>query len=112
MNINEELKQIKHLLEYKRGLRIDEIISANLPEVHPDKMDYRRPIPDPVILPDCFDEILKSDLNMVSFDKNSLKDETKKRVNNVDIIFDDKSPSYELGLVVMKDGKPFCFVKK
>jgi len=112
MNINEELGQIKYLLEYKRGQEINEFLVSGLPDVQPDKMDYRRPIPDPDILPDCFSQLMKSDINMVSFDKHTLKDESKKRVNGVDIIFDPKSPSDELGLVIMKDGKPFCFVKK
>lgn len=110
MSINEELGQIKYLLEYKRGQEINEFIST-VP-VEPDKMDYRRPIPDPDILPDCFSQLLKSDINMVSFDDHTLKDESKKRVNGVDIIFDPNSPSDELGLIIMKDGKPFCFVKK
>ena len=112
MNINEELNQIKYLLEYKRGRLISEIEFSNLPGVQPDKMDYRRPIPDPDILPDCFSQLLKSDLNMVSFDKHSLKDESKKRINGVDMIFDPNSSSDELGITIMKDGKPFCFVKK
>ena len=50
--------------------------------------------------------------NMVSFDKNSLKDEVQKRMNGVDIIFDPNAHSNDLGITVMKDGKPFCFVKK
>lgn len=112
MNINEELNQIKYLLDYKRGQRISEMEFSNLPGVQPDKMDYRRPIPDPDILPDCFSSLLKSDLNMISFDDHTLKDESKKRVNNVDMIFDPNSPSDELGITIMKDGKPFCFVKK
>lgn len=112
MNINEELDQIKYLLEYKRGQEINEMVFSNLPGVQPDKMDYRRPIPDPDILPDCFSKILKSDLNMVSFDKNTLKDESQKRVNGVDMIFNPDSPSDELGITIIKDGKPFCFVKK
>ena len=112
MNINEELNQIKYLLEYKRGRLISEIEFSNLPGVQPDKMDYRRPIPDPDILPDCFSQLLKSDLNMVSFDNHSLKDESKKRVDGVDMIFDPNSPSSELGITIMKNGKPFCFVKK
>ena len=111
-NITEELSQIKYLLEYKRGRLISEIEFSNLITVQPDKMDYRRPIPDPDILPDCFSQLLKSDLNMVSFDKHSLKDESKKRINGVDMIFDPNSSSDELGITIMKDGKPFCFVKK
>lgn len=112
MKINEELNQIKYLLEYKRGQEIDEMVFSNLPGVQPDKMDYRRPIPDPDIIPDCFSQMLKSDLNMVSFDKNTLKDESQKRVNGVDMIFNPDSPSDELGITIIKDGKPFCFVKK
>lgn len=112
MKLNQEISEIKYLLEYKRGQELDEVLLSNLPGVTPDKMDYRKPIPDPNILPDCFTMILKSDINMVSFDDNTLKSESKKRVNNVDVIFDPESPSDELGLVIMKDGKPFCFVKK
>ena len=112
MNISEELNQIKYLLEYKIGRVISEIEFSNLPGVQPDKIDYRKPIPNPNILPDCFSELLKSDLNMVSFDTHSLDNESKKRVDGVDIIFDPKSPSDELGFTIMKDGKPFCFVKK
>jgi hypothetical protein len=99
MKINEELNQIKYLLEYKRGQEINEMVFSNLPGVQPDKMDYRR-------------QMLKSDLNMVSFDKNTLKDESQKRVNGVDMIFNPDSPSDELGITIIKDGKPFCFVKK
>jgi len=51
-------------------------------------------------------------LNMVSFNTHSLKDESSKRVNNVDLTFDPKAPSDELGITIIKDGKPFCFVKK
>jgi hypothetical protein len=112
MNIQEQVSQIKYLLDYKRGQLVNEMEFSNLPGVQPDKMDYRRPIPDPNILPDCFSVILKSDINMVSFDEHSLKDETSKRVNNVDMIFDPKAPSDELGITIMKNGKPFCFVKK
>jgi hypothetical protein len=112
MNIQEQLNQIKYLLDYKRGQLVNEMEFSNLPGVQPDKMDYRRPIPDPNILPDCFSTLLKSDINMVSFDTNSLKDESSKRVNNVDMIFDPNSPSDKLGITIIKDGKPFCFVKK
>jgi len=112
MSIREELQQIKYLFEYKRGRVISEIDFSNLPGVQPDKMDYRKPIPNPDILPDCFSALLKSDINMVSFDEHSLKNETKKRVDGVDISFDPNSPSDELGLTIIKDGKPFCFVKK
>jgi hypothetical protein len=112
MNIQEQVSQIKYLLDYKRGQLVNEMEFSNLPGVQPDKMDYRRPIPDPNILPDCFSTLLKSDINMVSFDTNSLKDESSKRVNNVDMIFDPNSPSDKLGITIIKDGKPFCFVKK
>jgi hypothetical protein len=33
-------------------------------------------------------------------------------MSNVDIIFDPNAQSSDLGITVMKDGKPFCFVKK
>lgn len=113
MSVREELKQIKYLFDYQKGKIISEqTVFSNLPGVQPDKMDYRKPIPDPNILPDCFTALMKSKTNMVSFDEHSLKDETKKRVNGVDIIFDPNSPSDELGLTIMKEGKPFCFVKK
>lgn len=112
MNINEELNQIKYLLDYKRGRMINEMEFSNLPGVQPDKMNYRRPIPDPDILPDCFSMLLKSDINMISFDEHSLKDESKKRINGVDIIFNPNAQSDELGITVIMDGKPFCFVKK
>jgi hypothetical protein len=112
MNIQEQLNQIKYLLDYKRGQLVNEIEFSNLPGVQPDKMDYRRPIPDPNILPDCFSALLKSDLNMISFNTHSLKDESSKRINNVDLTFDPNALSDELGITIIKDGKPFCFVKK
>jgi hypothetical protein len=49
---------------------------------------------------------------MISFDKNTLKDETQKRINGVDLIFNPNSPSDQLGITIIKNGKPFCFVKK
>lgn len=112
MSVREEVQQIKYLFEYKRGRLVNEMEFSNLPGVQPDKMDYRRPIPDPDILPDCFSAIMKSDLNMISFDKHTLKDETKKRIDNVDMIFDPNAQSDELGITIIKDGKPFCFIKK
>ena len=113
MNINEELDNIKYLFGYERGKVLSEqSVFSNLPGVQPDKMDYQRPIPDPVILPNCFDALIKLKDNMVSFDKNSLKDEVQKRLDNVDIVFDPNAHSSDLGITVMKNGKPFCFVKK
>ena len=113
MNINEELDNIKYLFNYNRGKVISEqSVFSNLPGVQPDKMDYRKPIPDPVILPDCFTALMKLKDNMVSFDKNSLKNEIQKRLDGVDIIFDPNAQSSDLGITIMKDGKPFCFVKK
>ena len=76
------------------------------------KMDYRRPIPDYDTLPDCFSMLMKSDLNMISFNNHSLKDEKSKRIDNVDLTFDSNAPSDELGITIIKDGKPFCFIKK
>ena len=111
MDIQEQLNQIKHLFEYKRGHLVNEMEFSNLPGVQPDKVDYRRPIPDPITLPDCFSMILKSDLNMISFNKDSLTNESSKRINNVDLIFDPKSNSDKLGITIIKDGKPFCFIK-
>ena len=113
MNINEELDNIKYLFNYNRGKVISEqSVFSNLPGVQPDKMDYRKPIPDPVILPDCFTALMKLKDNMVSFDKNSLKNEIQKGLDGVDIIFDPNAQSSDLGITIMKDGKPFCFVKK
>ena len=107
MNINEELDRIKYFFDYTKGKVISEQRT-----VQPEKFDYRKPIPDPNILPDCFTALLKSNINMVAFDKDTLQDETLKRINSVDIIFDPDSFSDELGLTIIKDGKPFCFVKK
>jgi hypothetical protein len=113
MSVRDELLKFKNSSQKSNKQRLQEqSVFSNLPGVQPDKMDYRRPIPDPEILPDCFTALLKSNINMVSFDKNSLKDETQKRINNVDVIYNPKSPSSDLGLTIMKDGKPFCFVKK
>ena len=112
MNIQEQLSQIKYLLDYKRGQMVNELTFSNLTPVQPDKMDYRRPIPDYDTLPDCFSMLMKSDLNMISFNNHSLKDEKSKRIDNVDLTFDSNAPSDELGITIIKDGKPFCFVKK
>lgn len=109
MSVRDELLKFKN--SKKQQLQ-EQSVFSNLPGVQPDKMDYRRPIPDPDILPDCFSVIMKSNVNMVSFDKHTLKDGVQKRVNGVDMIFDPNSPSDELGITIMKDGKPFCFVKK
>ena len=110
MSVRDELLKFKN--SKQNNLIKEQGRVSNWPGVQPDKMDYRRPIPDPEILPDCFTALLKSNINMVSFDKNSLKDETQKIINNVDVIYNPKSPSSDLGLTIMKDGKPFCFVKK
>lgn len=113
MSVRDELLEFKNsLIEKKKQLLQEQSVFSNLPGVQPDKMDYRQPIPNPNILPDCFTALMKSNINMVSFDKNSLKDETQKRVNNVDVIYNPNDPSSELGLKLIKDGKPFCFVKK
>jgi hypothetical protein len=112
MSVRDELLKFKNSKSNKNQIIKEEIYYSNLPGVQPDKMDYRRPIPDPDILPDCFTALMKSNINMVSFDKNSLKDETQKRVNNVDVIYNPNDSSSELGLTLIKDGKPFCFVKK
>jgi hypothetical protein len=107
MNINEELDRIKYFFDYTKGKIISEQRT-----VQPDKFDYRKPIPDPNILPDCFTALLKSNINMVAFDKDTLQDEKSKIINDVDITFDPNAPSDKLGLTIIKDGKPFCFVKK
>jgi len=110
MNIREELLKFKNSKNEKH--LHEQSVFSNLPGVQPDKMDYRRPIPDPNILPDCFSALLKSNVNMISFNKNSLKDGFQKRIDGVDMIFDPNSPSSDLGITIIKDGKPFCFVKK
>jgi hypothetical protein len=113
MNIREELLEFKNSLSKKKKELIQEqSVFSNLPGVQPDKMDYRRPIPDPEILPDCFTTILKSKTTMISFNNHSLQNGSSKRVNGVDMVYDPNSPSDELGITIMKDGKPFCFVKK
>jgi hypothetical protein len=71
MSINEELDRIKYFFDYTKGKVISEQRT-----VQPEKFDYRKPIPDPNILPDCFTALLKSIINMVGFDKDTLLDET------------------------------------
>lgn len=110
MNIREELLKFKNTK--KKQNIYEQSVFSNLPGVQPDKMDYRRPIPDPDILPDCFSALLKSDTNMVSFNKNDLKKSFQKRMDNVDMFYDPNSPSDQLGITIMKNGNPFCFVKK
>lgn len=110
MGVRDELLKFRN--SKNNTLIKENYVFSNLPGVQPDKIDYRRPIPDPDILPDCFTKLMKSELNMISFDKNTLKNESQKRVNQVDMIFNPNSPSDELGITILKDGKPFCFVKK
>ena len=110
MNIREELLKFKNTK--KKQNIYEQSVFSNLPGVQPDKMDYRRPIPDPDILPDCFSALLKCDTNMVSFNKNDLKKSFQKRMDNVDMLYDPNSPSDQLGITIMKNGNPFCFVKK
>lgn len=110
MNIREELLKFKNTK--KKQNIYEQSVFSNLPGVQPDKMDYRRPIPDPDILPDCFSALSKSDTNMVSFNKNDLKKSFQKRMDNVDMLYDPNSPSDQLGITIMKNGNPFCFVKK
>ena len=113
MGLKEQISEIKYLFNYERGQVVSEqSVFSNLPGVQPDKMDYRKPIPDPDILPNCVDALMKLKDNMVSFDENSLKDEVQKRMGGVDIIFDPNAHSNELGITVIKYGKPFCFMKK
>jgi hypothetical protein len=113
MDLKEQISEIKYLLNYERGQVVSEqSVFSNLPGVQPDKMDYNKPIPNPDILPDCFTALLKSDLNMVSFDTHSLTDGKQKRIDGVDITFDPDAQSDELGITIIKDGKPFCFIKK
>jgi hypothetical protein len=109
MSVRDELLKFKN--SKKQQLQ-EQSVYRNYQGVQPDKMDYRRPIPDPDILPDCFTAILKSEINMISYNIHSLRNESQKRINSVDLLFDPKAPSSELGITIMKDGKPFCFIKK
>jgi hypothetical protein len=113
MSIRDELLEFRNSTKKSSKQQIQEqSVFSNLPGVQPDKMDYRRPIPDPEILPDCFAALLKSKTTMISFNNHSLQNGTSKRINGVDIVYDPNSPSDELGITIMKDGKPFCFVGK
>ena len=113
MDLKEQISEIRYLLNYERGQVVSEqSVFSNLPGVQPDKMDYRRPIPDPDILPDCFTALMKLKDNMVSFDTHSLTDNTQKRIDGVDVTFNPNAQSDELGITIIKDGKPFCFIKK
>lgn len=113
MDLKQQISEIKYLFEYERGKVISEqLVFSNLPGVQPDKMDYQRPIPDPVTLPDCFSALMKIKDNMISFDEHSLKDEIQKRIESVDLVYNPNSNPEDNGITVMKNGKPFCFVKK
>ena len=113
MSVRDELLKFRNSTKISSKQQIQEqSVFSNLPGVQPDKMDYRKPIPNPDILPDCFTALIKSDLNMISFNKNTLKNGFQKRIDGVDMLFDPNSPSEELGITIMKNGKPFCFVKK
>lgn len=112
MSIREELLKFKNSSQKKNNLVTEQTAFLKVPEVYPDKMDYRKPIPNPDILPDCFTKLVKSTTNMVSFNTHTLTNGFQKRVDGVDMIFDPNSPSDELGITIMKDGKPFCFIKK
>jgi hypothetical protein len=113
MSVRDELLKFRNSTKSSSKQQIQEqSVFSNLPGVQPDKMDYRKPIPNPDILPDCFTALIKSDLNMISFNKNTLKNGFQKRIDGVDMLFDPNSPSDELGITIMKNGKPFCFVKK
>ena len=113
MSIRDELLEFRNSTKKSSKQQIQEqSVFSNLPGVQPDKMDYRKPIPDPEILPDCFAALLKSKTTMISFNNHSLQNGTSKRINGVDIVYDPNSPSDELGITIMKDGKPFCFVVK
>ena len=113
MSVRDELLKFRNSSQKSNKQRLQEqSVFSNLPGVQPDKMDYRRPIPDPEILPDCFSALLKSNTTMISFNNHSLQNTPSKRINGVDIVYDPSSPSDELGITIMKDGKPFCFVKK
>ena len=113
MSIRDELLEFRNSTKKSSKQQIQEqSVFSNLPGVQPDKIDYRRPIPDPEILPDCFTALLKSKTTMISFNNHSLQNGVSKRINGVDIVYDPNSPSDELGITIMKDGKPFCFVGK
>jgi hypothetical protein len=113
MSIRDELLEFRNSTKKSSKQQIQEqSVFSNLPGVQPDKMDYRKPIPNPEILPDCFTALLKSKTTMISFNNHSLQNGTSKRINGVDIVYDPNSPSDELGITIMKDGKPFCFVGK
>lgn len=113
MSVKDELLKFRNSGKKSGKQQIQEqSVFTNLPGVQPDKMDYRRPIPDPEILPDCFTVLLKSKITMISFNDHSLQNSPSKRVNGVDMVYDPNSPSDELGITIMKDGKPFCFIAK
>lgn len=109
MSVRDELLKFRNS---KKQILQEQSVYRNWPGVQPDKYDFRKPIPDTNILPDCFSHILKSETNMIAFNKRSLESETQKRVDGVDLLFDPNAPSSDLGITVMKDGKPFCFIKK
>ena len=80
MSVRDELLKFRNSTKSSGKQQIQEqSVFSNLPGVQPDKMDYRKPIPDPDILPDCFTALIKSDLNMISFNKNTLKNGFQKR---------------------------------
>jgi hypothetical protein len=112
MSVRDELLKFRNSTKSKKQSLNEQGRVTNWPGVQPDKFDYRKPIPDPNILPDCFTALLKSNTNMVGFDKDSLQNEKSKRINSVDITFDPNSSSDKLGITIIKDGKPFCFIKK
>lgn len=113
MSIRDELLEFRNSTKKSSKQQIQEqSVFSNLPGVQPDKMDYIKPIPNPEILPDCFTALLKSKTTMISFNNHSLQNGASKRINGVDIVYDPNSPSDELGITIMKDGKPFCFVGK
>ena len=112
MSVRDELLKFKNSVKNRKQSINEQSEFSNLPGVQPDKMDYRKPIPDPNILPDCFTALIKSDTIMVSYSNHTLKGGFSKRINKVDIVYDPNSPSDELGITIMKDGKPFCFIKK
>jgi hypothetical protein len=91
---------------------IQEEVFSNLHPVEPRKKNYQKPIPNPNILPDCYDVMMKSKDNMVSFSTDTLNLSDQKRVDDVSIVFNPNAHSDEMGITVMKDGDPFCFVKK
>lgn len=112
MSVRDELLKFKNSGKNKKQSLNEQSVFSNLPGVQPDKFDYRKPIPNPEILSDCFTMLKNSKTTMISYNDHNLQNTASKRENGVDLIYDPNAPSDELGITVMKNGKPFCFIKK